>query len=65
MSDPPLSDIDFENKMDGVWTTLKDTILKKSGQILKNIYGSGRTLTQYLWESEYDSYYITHPCIVV
>ena len=23
MSDPPLSDIDFKNKMDWVWTTLK------------------------------------------
>ena len=26
MSDPPLSDIDFKNKMARVWTTLKPTI---------------------------------------
>ena len=28
MSDPPLSDIDFKNKMAWVWTTLKRTTFK-------------------------------------
>ena len=26
MSDPPLSDIDFKNKMASAWTTLKSTL---------------------------------------
>ena len=45
MSDPPLSDIDFKNKMAWVWTTLEpDHILWENSEV--NFRGAKRTWSQ-------------------
>ena len=39
MSDPTVSDIDFENKMAWVWTTLKNR--STTGTTLKSVFSNG------------------------
>ena len=67
MSDPPLSDIDFKDKMDWVWTTLKMIILSFSQKsfsgheiwfFLENDVLSQEDFVGILWELDNNPWFL-------